>query len=352
MNRRLNHAIAIGALLFGAIAARSVFAADEPTADDLLRARGLERVGHVWCLPAEADLRERMGGLEHVEQRLLSAQQAVDQIVGPNEVARQRIAQLTQIAQQSQALATSAKQGTAEKIQFEVQAKQAAAALEGGKRQYVVPAQLGLSPPLKTALSDLANVRTDSMLRLLPVREEIDDLNGRYDSLRHDKSVAAEIRSTGQQESLGPLKNFRDEERFIDKLQPLVFSESLPIVREGPFYRVTAIVNERQPLTFSYMGTGGQPTLIPQNLAEAAGLAIDEHAAKIKVPVGGGREEMAWPTKVRQLRFGRHVVRDVEAYILPPEAADLGARISAAALPGYHVQLDTDRLTLTVGGGK
>jgi hypothetical protein len=293
----------------------------------------LQRVGRTWCLPEEADLRDQLTGLDRFEQRLVGAQQSVDQMIGQNEVCRQRLLQLA---------AAATKPG---------QAKVAGAAAEQLRRQYIPPEKFGLTAPLKPALADLMSVRTDLAIRLLPMREAMDHLTERYDALRHDGEVTAALASLNPPGTLGPLKNFRDGWKIVDKLQPMVFSDALPVFRESHFYRVTAIVNERQPLTFSFMGTSS-PTLIPQNLAEAAGLSIDEHAQKIKLRLGGGREEMGWRTKVPQLRFGSHVLHDVEAYILAPEAADVGARIGAQAFVGYHVQLDADRLLLVVGGGK
>ena len=306
------------------LCAAPAFAAGEPTADELLHDHGLERIGHTWCLAAEADVRQQLSGLDRFEPRLAGARQTVDQIIGQNELCKTQMVRFEQLAKQAQSLADAAKQGTADRVQFAAQAKQAAAAAEQWKRQYIPPKQFGISGPLKPALADLVNVRTDLTIRLLTLREEMDRLKQSYDALKHDISVMAVL---GPQESLGPMKNWRDGWKIVDKLQPLVLTDSLPVVREGQFYRVTAIVGERQPLTFSYMGTGGGPTLIPQNLAEAAGLAIDEHAPKIKLRVAG-REETAWRTKVPLLRFGRHLFRGVEAYILPPEAADVGARIA------------------------
>jgi hypothetical protein len=262
-----------------------------------------------------------------------------------------QMARFSQLEKQARALSAVAKQGTADRAQLEAQAKQAAAAVEQWKRQYIPTSEFGLSPPLKTALADLINVRTEVTLRLLPIREEIEQMTQSYAALRRDNNVMAEVASLGRQESLGPQKHWRDGAKIFDKLQSIVLSDSLPVVRDGQFYRVTAIVAGRQPLTFSFMGTGGEPTLIPQNLAEAVGLVIDEHAPRVKLRLAG-REEIVRRTKVPQLRFGRHVLRDVESYVLPPEAADLGARISATAFAGLHVQLDAEHLLLNIGGGK
>ena len=346
--------IACAALMSGA-RSRSVIAADEPSAADRLKSEGLQRIGRTWCLPEEVDLKDELkdelSGLDRSEQRLVAAQQSVDQLIGQNEACHQRLVQFEQLEKQSRELAAAAKPGTPQRAALDAQVKTAAAGADQFRRQYIHPDQLGLSAPLKPAMADLVNVRTDLMLRLLPMLESVDHLTQRYDSLRHDGQIKAALKSMTPPDTLGPMKSLRDGWKIVDKLQPMVFSDAVPVCRESHFYRVTAIVNERQPLTFSFMGTG-QQTLIPQNLAEAAGLTIDANARKIKLRLGGGREEMAWQTKVPQLRFGRHVLHDVEAYILAPEAADLGARIGAQAFAGYHVQLDADHLLLVVGGGK
>jgi hypothetical protein len=340
--------VVCAALAVGAVV-RLVSAADMPSNEEALRAHGLFRSGRIWCLPEETDLRDRLNGLDRLEQRLLGAQQSVDQLIGQNERLRTRLAQVGELEKQLRQLASAAKPGSAQRIQLDAQMK--AAEAEQLRRQYVPSAQLGLSAPLKPAMSDLIIVRNDLMLRLLPLLEAMDRLTQHYDSLQQDHGVIAALASLSPPEKLGPSKGFRDTWKIVDKLQPMVFSEGMPVSREGRFYRVTAIVNERQPLTFCFLGTG-EPTLIPQNLAEAAGLTIDPKALRIKLRVARGRQETAWPMKVPRLRFGRAVLHDVDAYILAPEAADMGARIGASAFSGYRVQLDVDRLLLTVGDSK
>ena len=200
--------------------------------------------------------------------------------------------------------------------------KAAAAAVEQLQRIYIPSEQFGLSAPLKPALNDLIIVRTDMMVRLLPMREAMDHLTQRYHALHDETAVTAALASLTPKQTLGLSRSLLDGWKIVDKLQPMVFSDSVPVSRDGKIYRVTAIVNERQPLTFSFVGTG-EPTLIPQNLAEAAGLIVNVKAAQTKLRVAKDRDEMAWRMKVPQLRFGRHVLRDVDAYILAPEAADI-----------------------------
>jgi len=194
----------------------------------------------------------------------------------------------------------------------------------------------------------LINVRTELALRLLPLRKAFDDITARYAALRSDASVTAALAALGPDEHLGPSHTLRDLGRTLDRLQPLVFSDAMPVYREGKYYRVAALVNDAQPLTFSFVGTG-ERTVIPQNLAEAAGLNAAA-APTVKIHIEGGREVTAALVKISSLRFGRHVFRDVEAYILPPEAADVGARVGAGVFVGYRVQLGPGGLSLTIEG--
>lgn len=333
-----------------ALAALHVAVAVEPSADDLLRARGLQQIGHAWCLPEDAELRRQLTGLERFETHLVAAQQSVDQLIGQNELYRRQMLQFEQLEKDARGLSGTMKAGSPQRIKLDAQAKEAGAAAEQCRRQYIRPEQLGLSPPLKPALADWINIRTETMLRLLPLLSAMDRLTQSYDSLRHDTEVTAAMAAIGPQESLGRMKNLRESWKIVDKLQAMVFSDSMPIAHDGKFYRIAAIVNERQPLTFSYMGTGQQETLIPQNLAEAAGLVVDVRAPKVKVRLAAGRDGMVWPVKAEQLRFGRHVLHNAEVYILAPEDADIGARIGAQAFSRYRVELDVDRLQFVVSG--
>ncbi len=352
---RRSTAILVCAAICGSVAfvagARSAIAAGEPSADDVLHDHGLQRIGGNWSLAEESGLRDRLVGLDRLEQRLIGAQRAVDEIVGENEACHAQLLQLQAVVKNLRAAAAQAKPGTAQRIQLDSQVKAAAAAVEQLQRIYIPSDQFGLSAPLKPALNDLIIVRTDMMVRLLPMRETMDRLTQRYHALHDETAVTAALASLTPKQTLGLSRSLLDGWKIVNKLQPMVFSDSVPVSRDGKIYRVTAIVNERQPLTFSFVGTG-EPTLIPQNLAEAAGLIVNVKAAQTKLRVAKDRDEMAWRMKVPRLRFGRHVLHDVDAYILAPEAADIGARIGAGAFAGYRVQLDADRLLLTVGGGK
>ena len=152
---------------------------------------------------------------------------------------------------------------------------------------------------------------------------------------------------------LGPDKTVIDGWRAcVDRLDGSLLNDSLPVYRDGNVYRFTAIINDRRPLTFSF-GNQGEPTVIPQNLAEAAGIMPPADAKKVTFHVAEGRDMPALAVQIPQLRLGRNVMKNIDALILPPEAADIGApNWPQCELPGYRPRIDAVQLLLIIEGGQ
>ncbi len=52
--------------------------------------------------------------------------------------------------------------------------------------------------------------------------------------------------------TLGPAKSHANELKELTKLESLLFSSSVPIYRDGHYWRVSVLVNEELPLTMSW----------------------------------------------------------------------------------------------------
>jgi len=74
-------------------------------------------------------------------------------------------------------------------------------------------------------------------------------------------------------------------------------------------------------------------------------MIVDAKATQIKLRVAKDREKLAWANEVPQLRFGRLVLRNVDAYILRARSRRHRRPHWRGAFAGYRVQLDTDRCT-------
>ncbi len=324
----------------------------EPSADSILRMRGLNKQGNVWVLPEEQELRQRFEALKRFEERHRAAAGYVDRLLEANRNLFLQITKLDETLKRTRELVKNAQAGTTQKKQLESEQKNEEALLEQLRKQFIPTDKLGQSSPLKPALVDLVNSRTEATIKFLAYRETPADLPARYERLKQEPTISAALPALPATDRLGPAKGLCDGWRaLVERLDAALLNDALPVYRDGNAFRFTAIVNDKRPLTFTF-GNQGEPTVIPQNLAETAGLIPSVDAKKVPCHVGEGRDVTAVAMRVPQLRFGRNVVKDVEVLILPPEAADIGARIGPNSLPGYRPRIDANKLQLIIEGGK
>ncbi len=324
----------------------------ETSAEAVLRARGLTKQGKLWVLPEEQELRNRLATLKRFEDRHREALAYVERLLEAN---RATLAQLTKVEEaikKTHELDDKALAGTAQKKQFDTELKNEEAVAEQLRKLYIPTEKLGVGPPLKSALVDLSNARAEATIKFLALRAVPDNLPQLYEQLEKDSSISAALAALPEKDRLGPRKDLRDAwQACVERLDSSLLNDKLPVYREGNVYRVAAIINDRRPLTFT-VGKADEPTAIAQNLAEAAGIVAPPDARRATYHAGEGRDVTARVIRVPFVRLGRNTAKNVEAYILPPEAADVGARISSAALPGYKAQIDGSKFQLTIEGVK
>jgi hypothetical protein len=324
----------------------------ETSADALLRARGLTRQGKLWILPEEQELGNRLATLERFEKRHRDAQSNVEHLLDANRTTLDQLTKLEKNIKTLHEVDDKALAGTAQKKQLDAELKNQEAGAERLRKLYIPAERLGLGPPLKSALVDLSNARAEATIKFLALRSVPEDLPELYDRLEKDPSVTAALAALPTKDRLGPRKDLLDGWRAcVDRLDSSLLGDKLPVYRDGIVYRLTAIINDHRPLTFT-LGKGDEPTVIVQNLAEAAGIIAPPDARRIIYRVGEGRDVTAQVVRIAVVRLGRNTAKNVEAYILPPEAADVGARISSAALPGYKATIDGAKFQLTIVGAK
>ena len=88
--------------------------------------------------------------------------------------------------------------------------------------------------------------------------------------------------------------------------------------------------------------------------AEAFGPDRGEVAHASHVFAGGkgaaraGDDQHAKRVVLESLRFNKHVLRDVEAWLLPPEAEDCGCRIGSSAFAGFRAAAESAHLRFRI----
>lgn len=340
MRNRLSRSLAL-LLIFSAATVR----ADEPT--EQLRARGLEPLRRTWLCRAEIRLRDQLDAVDRLERPFFQARERFQALLAQYDRYQARIKQLQELRERNRLrLKQVSVLNPARRQQLESEGRQISKSLS--QAETVVREEFDkadATSPLSKAAIELSNRRAALAIALLAVRRADGETRARYEQLQKDPAVRAALAALGSNAVLGPLENYRVElPRRLDRLIAAVFTDALPIYRRSKRYRVSLILNERAPFTFSYVEED-VPTVIPASLVQLAELEFDEAAAWKNLRFGeriiAGREVV-----IPQLRVGRFVLEDVRAWALPPEAEDLGARIGRGALKSLHPRLDDQRLLL------
>jgi hypothetical protein len=300
---------------------------------------GLVRLSpRVWGLPLEAELKEKLAQLPALRESVVTAEKELDERSAANrrgwteaapalDALRQALGRLSPTDPKHIALA------------------QQLATLESTVSE---PSRLSLRGEVRARLVAFSRDRSLLQLALLWIRAQAPRLAEEYARLAKLEDVAEAFKQLGN-EKLGPLKNYGVEVKRLAEYDKLVFTDWLPVYQQAGQTRLSAIVNEQAPVTFTWSEESGSKLLLPASVLEPSGLNLPENSPRQAVQVADRTltvRELSVPT----LRLGRHVAKNLTAWVLPPEGEDLGSRLPRQALAGLRINIELDRLRLTMTG--
>jgi hypothetical protein len=323
-------------------------AGDSP--EQVLARHELKQVNGMWHIAGAARLTERVQLAERLERRASELRKHIDKMLDHNERMGGQLALLSAEQKRLRDLREVAKDGSTERKRLDEQIKQHGTAIDQLKKAIVPEDKLGATAPLKGLVMELVGVRSELAFHLLAARRRIAGLPAQYASVQSNDEVTAALAALEPPGQLAALRSFASELRSLDRTEKLMFTGELPLFREDKRWRVTGIANEELPLTFS-LYQRSDVTLITHTMAESLGLDLPKKSRKEHQLVDGPRVRVT-PIKLASLRFGQHVLRDVEVFVLAPEHENLGARISHSAFRGLRVRVVPERLLLLLEPGE
>jgi hypothetical protein len=297
--------------------------------EQVLEKSGLERLGTstIWTTPSERQLREALAPIASLKAALETRSQELSNRIDGNNGIRAAIEQLNA-------------QIKAAKGELQKRLKRKKEALE---KSYVDPKQLGNEPDVRAGLIDLIVQRDKLLVVVQAVREHEKQMRDDYTLLEADPRIAPALAALGQGSRLGPAKDYASELEALPECDRLVLTDYVPMFLQGNLQRVSGIVDDRFPITFTWEPSGAR-VLIPYSMAELAGLDISQ-GESVEIPEHKVR---ATRIELSSLRFGGHLLRDVEAFVLPPAGEYLGARIGPKAFKGLKVAPQPEQLKLLI----
>jgi hypothetical protein len=185
--------------------------------------------------------------------------------------------------------------------------------------------------------------RDELLLALTAIRKLDRQVQDDYARLSANPRVTESLAALGDGARLGPAKDYDPELRTLPDYERLVLTDAVPMFLQDKLQRVSGILDERVPATFTWEPAGGR-VLITANIAELAGLDLSQGKPE-RIPE---RNLPATRIKLTSLRFGRHVLSDVDVLVLPPEGEYLGARIGPKVFKGLTVSPQPEQLQLFI----
>lgn len=335
-----------------AIASSAILPAVSLSADDALppdpaKAWNLEKVGQTWITSREAEIRRRLAAQPELESRITAIELSLRTTIQENSNRWKQRNELERGLDQLRKGLTGL--GTTEKSAREDEIRRLQQQIEPLRSAAWAPEKLGGVPEVRGQLVDLTQTRTAALVSAAVARELAPQLSADYARLAKNPRVAEWQKAT--KAKLGPLKNYDNDLRKLARLEELVLSSPLwdggtPLWIEADRWRLGGIANEHLPVTFTW-DESAPSAIVTTNWQQAAGLEVEPGREREALKVAG-RTFTVRHHRLAYLRLGRHVIRDVDVLVLPPEGEDIGCRLGPGALHGQHALLEPQHLRLRV----
>src|SRR5262249_31637123 len=151
-----------------------------------------------------------------------------------------------------------------------------------------------------------------------------------------------------QQTALGSEgRNGKSAEQQMEEARRLAINVDAPLYRVSGKWRTSILIGDATPAACT-LADRGPPLVIPDSVARAAGLVAAKDVPRQRYTAADGRSLELRVVKVPRIRIGGRVISQVEAWLLPPEAEDLGVLLSRQYLGGYQFELDPAKLRLVL----
>jgi hypothetical protein len=314
--------------------------ADDEAARAVLAEHGLVRLGRrTWVVAEERKLREQFERLPRLRETIVTAERDLEAAIAVNRERWTAAQPLVAAAKQSLAKLSP---GDPQRAVLEDQI----ASLERGATR---PAQLGGQSLIRQQVIELSSARNELLAAVASIRSVTAMLDATYAKLAERPEVIESLRQAGDEQRLGPARNYAADEPRLAEFESLAATKWVPMYLLAGQTRVAALVGEKTPVTFTWHDASDQPLVLTHSAAEAAGIVPAASAPRETIAAAPGREVSAQKITIPQLRLGKLLVTNVTGYVLAPEHEDIGNRLGGMALSGHAVRLQPERLRMWIG---
>jgi hypothetical protein len=204
----------------------------------------------------------------------------------------------------------------------------------------------GMAPKLKTAITEWMVARNKLIIAYLAAEPDFSALDKRYKELAEDADVAAALTSLGAKHRLGS-PGFEQDKKTMAAVESTVMTDEVPFIRDGQFDALGGLLNETVPVAVQIESANPKAgNWMPVDLLVKAGIAIDPTAPQVTLTFSANGKKAVYQCRqvnVPKLRFGKHVLENLQFLALPDEAKDLGPQLMSKELAGFDLTPDVDK---------
>ena len=323
----------LAALLFALRAA-----ADDKSAEETLKGKGLRRTATSFVLPGEAEVAKRLRDADALKKKIGAAQrelgfwqQKVEEKQNMKLMALQRRRELS--AQLPLARSVDAHNRIVAAIS---ELSDRVALLEQSKQEEAA---------LKAAQGTANQVGEQFVEQILQARKLCDKLDADYKALQADAQVSKAIeeynQATGKTYRLGPSPSLVANQRKLEKLEETVLSDSIDL-RQGPnrLWQVSVVLNGQAPVEMA-IDTGASVVLLPWKMAQAVGLIPKPQDPKINLQTADGTVIEGHRVVAGTVRVGKFTAQQVECAVLPEKMLNAAPLLGLSFFKHFSYKIDT-----------
>ena len=346
IHRQIDKALMCGVVCLTFLLVAGSVVADTPSSEATLAAgrvllnHGLTPSSNIWISRRETGLKRSVDALDSLERRHQLAIAKADEILAANEAIRERLVQ--------------AEEATRTKGRIDGNRPHTSTSRQSGRTSPTTPLTelssqmpdvtgLGEQSPLQLAMIDLSSTRAALQLAVLQIIREAPKLDAEYKALESDADVQSAMKILPSNARLGPIANYQREIVKAESARAAAFKSEIPGYFESGRFRLQAIVNEFQPVTFSVVESG--PSVVTASVAQQLGLP-GRAVPRMQEWELDGRRLAVYAVRLAELRLGSVTIKNFAAVVLPPDAEDLGSRLSIASLTGYRATIQPRQMKL------
>ena len=328
-------------VLIGFVSMLSIAAiatADEKSAEEFLKERGLRRLSSCFSLPEESELGAKVRDAEPLKKKVRDTQPQVEMWEKRVEDKKKLIVACLQKRRELRAQLSRARSP-------DIHNRIVLAINELADRVLLLEKAGVEENSLKAAREEANKASEEYVEHLFQTRKLSDKVKEAYEDLAADTKVKEAIeeysKATGKAYKLGPTTSFLSYGRRLKKLEDTVLSDSIDLRQDqGRLWHVRVMFDGKYARELS-VDTGASVICLPWQMAKEVGLTPSPEDPTVRLKLADGRIVEGKRVFAQTVRVGKFTVEHVECAVFPEELTEAAAALGQSFLKHFTYRIDT-----------